>query len=164
MSAKILVYLRDHLSRNSAPTSDTQLYSKKVNVTGVSIWHRVRCYILINLRERSPPHTMFCVHYSRLDSLRVTFRTSILTFTSGVSFSPRKTQGGFPQTLTMALEIHDLGLSYRGTRIPHRTCGCEENSPHNRTCGVRAVNVRCGFFFLRIDVSKIEVSDKKTRV
>jgi hypothetical protein len=49
--------------------------------------------------------------------------------------------------------------------MPHRTCGCAVNSPHTRTCGARAVNVRCGSFFwdffFRIDVSKNKVSDKK---
>jgi hypothetical protein len=54
------------------------------------------------------------------------------------------------------------------TRMSYRKCGCEVNSPHNHTCGARAVNVRCGFFFgfffWRIDDSKIQVSDKKTRV
>jgi hypothetical protein len=53
------------------------------------------------------------------------------------------------------------------SRMPHHTCGCLVNSPNNHTCGARAVNVWCGFFlgffFLkRIDVSKIQVSDKKT--
>jgi hypothetical protein len=48
-------------------------------------------------------------------------------------------------------------------RMPHRTCGCEVNSPHNRTCGARAVNVRCGFFFFenrRLENSS--VGQKKT--
>ncbi len=54
--------------------------------------------------------------------------------------------------------------------MPHRTYGCVVNSPHNRTCGARAVHVRCTcgmdflvfiVFFLLLVVSKIEVSDKK---
>jgi hypothetical protein len=48
--------------------------------------------------------------------------------------------------------------------MSHHTCGCSVNSPNNHTCGTRVVNVRYGFFLLRIDVSKIEVSDRKTRV
>ena len=45
------------------------LCSNKVNVTRVRIWHRVRCYSQMSLRESSPPRTMFRVHYSSLDSL-----------------------------------------------------------------------------------------------
>ncbi len=38
---------------------------------------------------------------------------------------------------------HTLAQRIRvmGTRMPNRTYGCEVNSPHNRTCGARAVNV-----------------------
>jgi hypothetical protein len=74
------------------------LCSKKVYVNGVSIRHRVRCDSLISLRESSPARTMFRLYYSSLDRSRVTFIASIPTLSIGVSVSPRKTHGGFPQT------------------------------------------------------------------
>jgi hypothetical protein len=58
-------------------------------------------------------------------------------------------------------DLHDSHTLGTGTRIPHHTCGCEVNSPHNRTCTARGWTCGVDFFFLRIDVSKIEVSDKK---
>ncbi len=47
--------------------------------------------------------------------------------------------------------------------VSYRTCGCVVNLPHNRTCtyGKRVVGILFGFFFLLIDLSKTEVSDKK---
>jgi hypothetical protein len=75
----------------------------RVNVTGVSVGHRVRCYSLISLRESSPPRTMNVPRtLLSLDRLRVTFSANMLTLSIGVSFSPRKTQGGFPQTFPVS--------------------------------------------------------------
>jgi len=106
----------NHLSRNSAPASETSiplrfeavaiilhqitsrlsrfrmLRAEQFYVRRVSVRHRVRGYSLICLRERFPPRAMFCVHCSSLDRRRIPFSAIVLTFSISVSFSP------FPRT------------------------------------------------------------------
>jgi hypothetical protein len=55
---------------------------------------------------------------------------------------PHRTMG-YRNHNDQALRESVARLMYlRVSRIPHHTCGCVVNSPHNRTYGVRAVNVR----------------------
>jgi hypothetical protein len=70
------------------------LCSKKVYVNGVIIRHRVRCYSLINLKEISPPITMFLLSYvtTRTWIGDVSRLARLCLLIIGVGFSPRKVQ------------------------------------------------------------------------
>ena len=73
------------------------IQAKMVHVKRVRVRKEVRCHSLISLREFSPSHTMFRIHYSSLDRC-VTFGVSMVTFIIVVSFFPCETTDGVPQT------------------------------------------------------------------
>jgi hypothetical protein len=76
--------------------------SKKIDVSGVSVRHRGRCYRLISLRKSSLSCTILRVYYSSLNRWRITIGTVMLTLNVIVSFSPCFTKCSLPETLPVA--------------------------------------------------------------
>ena len=81
--------------------------TKKFYVNRVSVRHGVRSYSLISLRKFTPLRIMFLVHYSSLYKC-ITLDAIMLVLSIVVSFSPCKTQGGFPQTFLQPMMTQKL--------------------------------------------------------
>ncbi len=73
--------------------------SKKINVSGVSVRNRTRCYSLISLRKISLSCAMLRVYYSSLNRRCITLGAVTLALYVIVSFSPCFTECSLPGTL-----------------------------------------------------------------